>query len=574
MASDARRALVVDDEEAIRKLVASALRKLGYECELAADGEQAAQMAGKSQFDVVVTDLRMPIKNGHALVLEMLEREDRPLIIVYTGVIEPRLAKDLLARGVDDILFKPADFGVLAAKVQTLMERRCSGGRIQQQNAEHSATSPSSTAEHSAEHSAEGPINLLQLNAKIAELSTVLPVSNTALDVYGMTRSYDWKVSQIAAAIQRDASLAADVLRLANSSLYNQSGRRIIELDEAVLRIGQNRVSELALTANALAALTPGLLPWLDLELTWKRSMAAGIVVESLVEIGGHQAIEEGLLLCSIMHPLGRVALAMLFPQQYEAMIASCGRAGDSLQEHERKTFPTTHTEVMAHLLATWRIPTNVFLPLKFSLDDFSALARLSEPTRTRTELVKVAVVLGRLAVDRWEPWDVVQFPPSRVLKRLQLADLAEIVRQTRSDLSKLADFHPGGPAAKTTAANRSERRPIIYCNVAESSEDLFGELLPSLGFQPERCTVEELPDVEKPCIVNCSGAATRFAARGARNNTVIVSDDEQREVFACLAPTIALPNSYGRIRDLLHNELRRREADQPGAAKPCLAGR
>ena len=566
MATERRRALVVDDEEPIRKLVAVALRKNGFECELAADGEQAGQLTAESTFDVVITDLKIPKKNGHALALELLRREDRPLVVVYTGVIEPRLAKDLLARGVDDIVFKPVDFSVLATKVTAMVERRASIRHVPHETADHAAIA--TNAATGAEDSPKGPINLSRLNAKIAELSTVLPVSNTALDVYEMTRSYDWEVSQIAAAIQRDASLAADVLRLANSSLYNLSGRRILDLDEAVLRIGQKRIGELALTANALAALTPGMLPWLDLELIWKRSMAAGIVVEALVEMGEHQAIEEGLLLSSIMHPLGRVVLGMLFAKQYETMVANCGRDGGSMQEQERSMFPTSHTEVMAHLLAAWRIPPNVFMPLKCSLDDFSALARLSEPTRTRTELVKVAILLGRLAVGRWETWDVVQFPSARVLKRLRLSNLGRIVQQTRSDLSKLADFHPGGQTVVRRKSPSVATQSVAYCNVAERGDDLFAEMLPSLGFESHSCSLEQLPDVEEPCVISCLGpAATRFAARGSQYNTVIICDEDNRDVLACLAPTISLPTSYGRIQSALDKVLRLQTAQLAAAA-------
>jgi DNA-binding response OmpR family regulator len=568
MAALTYRALVADDEEPIRKLVAVALRKMGYECQLAADGDQAAQLAAKSRFDVVITDLKMPNKNGHALALELLQREDRPLIVVYTGVIEPRLAKDLLARGVDDILYKPLDFGVLAAKVTALVERRSATA------SNHLETLPGAPAilNPGAPIAENRPISLSQLNVKLAELSTVLPVSKAALDVYEMTRGYDWLVSQISAAIQRDATLAAEVLRLANSPLYNQAGRRIIELDEAVLRIGQTRVAELALTANALAALTPGMLPWLDLELTWKRSMAAGIVVELLVDMGSHQAIEEGLLLSSIMQPLGRVALGMLFPKQYESMIASCNRLGGTLQEVERSIFPAAHTEVLAQLLATWRIAPHVFLPLKFSLDDFSALARLSEPTRTRAELIKVAILLGRLAVDRWEAWDVVQFPPARVLKRLRLTSVAKIVRQTRLDLAQLADFHPGGQAVAKKPEPRAQLRSIAYCSASSNSDDLFVEMLPSLGFEPKSCPVECLQEIVQPCIINCLGLPpSRFAAQVAGNGTVIMSDEEDRDDYACLAPTVAIPNSYGQIRDTLQNETRKSGADQAEAATPCL---
>jgi DNA-binding response OmpR family regulator len=568
MAAVIHRALVVDDEEPIRKLVAFSLRKMGYQCELAGDGEEAMRLFFKSKFDVVVTDLKMPNKNGHALALDLLQQEDRPLIMVYTGVIEPRLAKDLLARGVDDILYKPLDFSVLAAKVSALVGRRSCADISQQEAKNGKQTSVSD----SAQSSPAGPINFTQLNAKLSELLTVLPVSKTALDVYHMTRGDDWQVSQVAAAIQRDGSLAAEVLRIANSSLYNRSGRRLSDLDESVMRIGQNRIGELALTSNMLAALTPGMLPWLDVELMWKRSMAAGIVVESLIEFGSHHDIGEGLLLSAIMQPLGRVALGMLFPKHYEAMIRNCGRSRCTLQEEERNMFPTNHAEVMAHLLSTWRIAANVFLPLKFSLDDYAALAQLSEPTRTRAELVKVAIVLGRLAVGRWEAWDVVQLPPPSVLKRLRLKSIQDVVRQTRQELDQLDDFRPSGQAASKKSKTMLAVRPVAYCNVAERDNDLFAEFLPSLGFKPQIRPVDCLHEVKQPCIINClSTPAARFAARGADSNTVIVSNEDDREVYACLAPTIALPSSHARIREFFRNEFKKKATEPFEAANPSL---
>src|SRR3954470_1236747 len=118
------RALIVEDEEAVQKLTILALGTYGYDCDVATDGDQAARMAAQSQYDVVITDLRMPKRNGHSLALELLQQKNRPAIVVHTGIVEPRLTKDLLSRGVDDILFKPIDYSILAAKVEAILQRR------------------------------------------------------------------------------------------------------------------------------------------------------------------------------------------------------------------------------------------------------------------------------------------------------------------------------------------------------------------------------------------------------------------------------------------------------------------
>src|SRR5688500_10510154 len=93
------RALVVEDDRVARDAAVFALQDEGFQCECACDGAEAAAAFERSEFDVVVTDLRMPRRNGHSLAVELTGRgSPRPLFVVLTGVLERRLVKDLIAR--------------------------------------------------------------------------------------------------------------------------------------------------------------------------------------------------------------------------------------------------------------------------------------------------------------------------------------------------------------------------------------------------------------------------------------------------------------------------------------------
>jgi DNA-binding response OmpR family regulator len=127
MSEPQKRVLVVDDEAAVRELTIRALDQEGFECDPAINGEQALKMLEITQYDAVITDLRMPQVHGHALVVELLKRKERPAVLVLTGILEPRLAKDLLARGVDDIFFKPVDHRLMAVKLAALLSYRAPG---------------------------------------------------------------------------------------------------------------------------------------------------------------------------------------------------------------------------------------------------------------------------------------------------------------------------------------------------------------------------------------------------------------------------------------------------------------
>lgn len=124
MNAAALKALIVDDERPVRDLTERWLKRVGFECATAADGKQAECILETDRFDVVVTDLRMPVEHGYALAAMLMAREDRPLVVVLTGVYEPRLAKEMKRLGVDEMVFKPVDYPDFARKVRRLVDQR------------------------------------------------------------------------------------------------------------------------------------------------------------------------------------------------------------------------------------------------------------------------------------------------------------------------------------------------------------------------------------------------------------------------------------------------------------------
>jgi len=117
-------ALVVDDSEADRVILSRFLEGQGFVCEKAADGLTAEKYLKARRYDVLVSDLRMPRKHGHQLIVETLQRPNPPMVIAVTGLMEPKLVSDLIARGVMDVVQKPVPYDMLAVKVRAMFDRR------------------------------------------------------------------------------------------------------------------------------------------------------------------------------------------------------------------------------------------------------------------------------------------------------------------------------------------------------------------------------------------------------------------------------------------------------------------
>lgn len=115
-----KRVLVVDDDNAIRMLLFTVLRRRGYTVDVARNGAEAMQRCTQCAYAVVLLDLMMPKMSGYE-VLEALEQENaatRPLIIVLTAGNEPRNLNPSLVAGT---VRKPFDIEMLVDTLSACM---------------------------------------------------------------------------------------------------------------------------------------------------------------------------------------------------------------------------------------------------------------------------------------------------------------------------------------------------------------------------------------------------------------------------------------------------------------------
>lgn len=117
-------ALIVDDEPSLRQLLARALSKVGIRCDTAENGIAALEMCQSHTYDLVIVDLKMPQMNGHALCLQLIQRQDqRPEICVLTGIMQALIDEDLRKRGVKHLYRKPVDYKEFSENMLELLER-------------------------------------------------------------------------------------------------------------------------------------------------------------------------------------------------------------------------------------------------------------------------------------------------------------------------------------------------------------------------------------------------------------------------------------------------------------------
>jgi DNA-binding NtrC family response regulator len=124
MAGSTPHLLFVDDEPALRTLMAERLGERGYEVVQADSGEKALELLDQFAFDIVITDLRMPGVDGMRVIESARERYPGIVAIVISGYGTLKDAVDATKRGASDFIAKPFQFDELLQKVEKAREEQ------------------------------------------------------------------------------------------------------------------------------------------------------------------------------------------------------------------------------------------------------------------------------------------------------------------------------------------------------------------------------------------------------------------------------------------------------------------
>jgi two-component system response regulator PilR (NtrC family) len=116
--------LFVDDEPALRRLMAERLAERGFDVVEADSGEKALELLHQFAFDIVITDLRMPGMDGTQVIEAARERYPGIVAIVITGFGTVKDAVEAIKRGASDFIAKPFQFDELIHVLQKALEQR------------------------------------------------------------------------------------------------------------------------------------------------------------------------------------------------------------------------------------------------------------------------------------------------------------------------------------------------------------------------------------------------------------------------------------------------------------------
>jgi DNA-binding response OmpR family regulator len=116
-----KKILIVEDEEALCLLYKEELSQEGYDVMTVYDAEQALEILNRERFDLIITDIRMPGRDGVELITQILGlRKDIPIII---NTAYQSYKEDFMTWAADAYVVKSSSLQELKSKIKELLNQ-------------------------------------------------------------------------------------------------------------------------------------------------------------------------------------------------------------------------------------------------------------------------------------------------------------------------------------------------------------------------------------------------------------------------------------------------------------------
>ena len=164
------RLLIVDDEEKIRKLLSMILSRKGYDVTEAENGRDGLEKLSGQNFDLVISDIKMPEMDGKALILKMKEEGMNVPLIFITAFATVDSAVEMMRQGAVDYITKPFDH----TKIEFAVQRALKISRLMAENQEMKQELEKSHQKREFIYKSQPMKEVVDLAANVAEVDTAV----------------------------------------------------------------------------------------------------------------------------------------------------------------------------------------------------------------------------------------------------------------------------------------------------------------------------------------------------------------------------------------------------------------
>jgi putative nucleotidyltransferase with HDIG domain len=343
---DEIRILFVDDEPKILDGLRRMLRSMRsrWSMAFAAGGQEALEALRAEQYDVIVSDIRMPQISGVELLEEVRSSWPQTVRFVLSG----QASRESVLRAVGpthQYLPKPCNAETIKAAITRIGEQR-------------------------------SLLDSPQLRRHVAGLEAVPSLPGVLEELKAELNRPGVSAKSVSSIIARDVGLSAKVLQLVSSGFFGPP-RPAIMPAEAANALGVDIIRPLTISLEAFRAFDPADAEAFRIAAVWNHSLRVSRRCRQIAETLGLDAnMRTQAALAGLLHDLGKAIFAAEMPAMYRQVTEEISSGADPL-ESERAHIGATHPQAGAYLAGLWGLDEEVI----------DAIAHHHRPQESRREI-------------------------------------------------------------------------------------------------------------------------------------------------------------------------------------------
>lgn len=169
----------------------------------------------------------------------------------------------------------------------------------------------------------------------------------------------DHNASELTSAILSDFALTQKVIRLANSAMYSALGGEITTVTKAALVLGVDAIGHLALSVRFMDTLSASVPDSQMARAEMAKSLLAGDIARKIATKANLKDVEE-IVVCALMHHLGRLLVAFYFQELWEEITKITGGRFEAENAAAERVIGVSLDEIAQEAARRWRLPAKI----------------------------------------------------------------------------------------------------------------------------------------------------------------------------------------------------------------------
>jgi len=280
-----------------------------------------------------------------------------------------------------------------------------------------------------------------EIAQRIKEIKNLPTLPSIATEILRIVRDEDITINKILEVIEKDPPLAMKVLRVANSAYY---GLRygVKSLKHAIVLLGFNEISRIAIAFSIIKILTPSGKHKINWRQLWKHSIACGYIAQTLADRVG-VPVHSGIYSHGLLHDIGKIVLYRIDEKRFIEAFEETSDTDKIGAEIEKKYLRISHDQAGELIAQEWNLPEEFVIIIgkhheidkieNIYMKDIASIINLADYLANRIEL-------GFMSTNILNDTKSINYLKERfdVLEDISLNDLEEDIQLS---LEKIKDF-------------------------------------------------------------------------------------------------------------------------------------